>query len=85
MNIDECYENFCNHIRDFHKRTGETLDEISKKADIPMWEMIFIVYKSSQDSITLENFLKLCNYLNLSPNEILSLPDSIQRKTPADN
>ncbi len=84
MNIDECYCNFCNHIIDFHNRTGKSLDEISKNADIPMWEMIFIVYKSSQDSVTLENFLKLCNYLNVSPNEILSPIDLSQNRKPAD-
>ncbi len=85
MNIDECYDNFCNHIIDFHIRTRQGFDEISKNANIPRWEMIFIVYKGSQDSITLENFLKLCNYLDISPNEILSSIDSLQHKTPADN
>ena len=84
MNIEECYHNFCNHIVDFHIRTGEGIDVISKNAGVPRWDMVFISYRSSQKTITLENFIKLCNYLNVSPNEMLSPIEPTEHKTPAD-
>lgn len=78
------YINFCKHIIDFRVRTGQSVDEIAKNTNISAWEISFLCWTGSQDSVTLETFLKLCDYLQVSPNEMISPIEITKRKTPAD-
>lgn len=81
MNIEECYRNFSNHIIEYYIRTEKSVVAISKESGVPRLNLISISYKSSLDSVTLEDFLKLCNYLDVSPNEMIS---PVQNKSPAE-